>query len=141
VRVAVAVDPEVRVTFSLSSDESKGNGAVESKIVPANPPTLCTEIVVDPLDPEVSVKLAGLDEIVKSGDNPGPRGTPRDWGDRSGVRVTASIIGTKHTKKANKIATSFLEEERDTKIENSCRVRTESDLDLKDAARPGVGLP
>ena len=77
-RVAVAVDPEVRVTFCLSSDEPKGDGAVESKIVPANPPTLCREIVVDPLDPDARVRLAGLDEIVKSGDNPGPSGAPRD---------------------------------------------------------------
>jgi len=75
--------------------------------------------MVDPLDPEVSVRLAGLAEIVKSGDNPGPSGAPRDCGKPSGARITASIIGTKHTKTANKIATNFLEEERNTKIENS----------------------
>ena len=40
VRVAVAVDPDVRVTFSLSSDESKGNGGVASRMVPENVPTL-----------------------------------------------------------------------------------------------------
>ncbi len=30
VRLAVPVDPEVSVTFCLSSDASKGDGAVES---------------------------------------------------------------------------------------------------------------
>ena len=96
---------------------------------------------MDPLDPEVSVKLAGLDEIVKSGDNPGPSGAPRDCGKPSEANIIASITGTKHTKKTNKIATNFLEKDRNTKIENSSEVRTQSHLDLKDAAVPGVELP
>ena len=77
VRVAVAVVPDASVTFSLSSEESKGNEGVESRIVPENPPTLCSEIVEDPLDPAASVRVVGLEEIVKSGDGPpGPSEAP-----------------------------------------------------------------
>ena len=123
VRVAVAVDPDVRVTLSLSSDESKGNVGVESRIVPENPPTLCRAIVEDPLDPAASVRVVGLDEIVKSGDGPpGPNEAPLDGEAVLGARNIASITGTKQAKKTSGIATNFREES-GTEIRNSCVVR------------------
>jgi len=111
VRVAVAVAPAVRVTLSLSSDESKGNVGVERRIVPENPPTLCREIVEDPLNPAASVRVVGLDEIVKSGDGPpGPNEAPVGGDDVLGEGNAASINGTEHAEKTSKIATNFLEE-------------------------------
>ena len=92
----------------MSSDESNGNAGVESRMVPENPPTLCREIVEEPLDPAASVRVLGLDEIVKSGDGtPGPSGAPLGSDDVLGARNAASITGTKLAKKTSKIATSF----------------------------------
>ena len=74
----------------------------------------------DPLDPAASVRVLGLDEIVKSGDGPpGPSGAPLDGEDVLGARNTASITGTKNANKTSKIATNFRDSKRDMNTVNS----------------------
>jgi len=118
VRVALALPPGERVTFSLSREASKRNVEVEIRMRPLNPPTLVNVTPVEPLAPAASVMVPELNEIVKS-EAPGPNGDTPIGDETNGASMAASIIGTRHTRRAIRIATNFLDSKCDTKTINS----------------------
>ena len=85
---------------------------------PLSPPTLVNVTPVEPLAPAASVMVPELNEIVKSGPA-GPNGTTPVGKETDGARMAASIIGTKHARRAIRIATNFLDSKCDTKTINS----------------------
>ena len=118
VRVALALPLGMRVTFCLSREASKRNLDVESRMRPLSPPTLVNVTPVEPLAPAASVMVPELNEIVKSG-APGPNGITPVWEEINGARMAASMRGTKHIRRAIRIATNFLDPKQDTKTVNS----------------------
>jgi len=118
VRVALALPLGMRVTFCLSREASKRNLDVESRMRPLSPPTLVNVTPVEPLAPAASVMVPELNEIVKS-EPAGPNGTTPVGKETDGAKMAASIIGTKHARKAIRIAENFLDSKWDTKTANS----------------------